>query len=75
MPVPGETRETVGAVLPVLQELIVVDGADDVSFEGVEISHSDWTCGGEFKNETCDAQSAQEQEGAPLSLSLSLSLS
>ncbi len=64
MPVPGETSETVGAILPVLQELIVVDGADHVSFERVEISHSDWSCGGQFKNETCDMQSAQEQEGA-----------
>jgi hypothetical protein len=64
MPVAGETSDTVGAVLPVLQELIVVDGADNVSFEGVEISHSDWTCGGQLKNETCDDQSAEEQEGA-----------
>ena len=73
MPVAGETPATVGAVLPRMQELLVVDGASNVSIEGIEISHSDWMCGGEFKNETCDKQSAEQQEGALFSPFLGLS--
>ena len=53
-PVGGETPSTLGAVLPRMQELLVVDEASDVSFSSVEFSHSDWSCGGPGKNETCD---------------------
>ena len=66
MPVQGETPSTLGAVLPRVQELVVVDGASDVSFSSIEFSHSDWSCGGPGKNETCDDQSAEEQRSAAL---------
>jgi hypothetical protein len=65
-PVGGETPSTLGAVLPRMQELLVVDGASDVSFSSVEFSHSDWSCGGPGKNETCDDQSAEQQHRAAI---------
>lgn len=64
IPVEGETPSSVGAVLPRMQELVVLDGADDVAFSSVELSHSDWACGGLHKNETCDKQSAEQQQRA-----------
>ncbi len=66
IPVEGEAPATLNAVLPRMQELVVVDRASNLQFSALEFSHSDWSCGGPGKNQTCDDQSAQEQHQAAI---------
>ena len=64
MPLANESAATLGAVLPTLQELLVVDGASDVALQDVALAFTDWACGGPNKTESCDGQSAEWQRSA-----------
>ena len=67
-PLPGEAEQNGSAYLPVLDELLCVDGASDVSFDGVSFRHVDWLCGGTDGTQQCDGQSVAWQETAAVHL-------
>lgn len=68
MPFPDENMSALDARLPIVSNMITLLDTHDFTMRSLAIAHSDWTCGGPGRNETCDDQSAEFQDGAALRL-------
>jgi len=60
-PLPGEDPEKVEAIVPVLNQLVRIEGASKLQFKGLTFSHADWTIGPKGFS---DSQAAIEFPGA-----------
>eukprot|EP00698_Gefionella_okellyi_P010683 TRINITY_DN2782_c0_g1_i3.p1 TRINITY_DN2782_c0_g1~~TRINITY_DN2782_c0_g1_i3.p1 ORF type:complete len:495 (-),score=100.56 TRINITY_DN2782_c0_g1_i3:257-1741(-) len=60
-PMPGEEMNNVSVVASVLTELLVINGAKNLHFVGLDFRNQDWTCD---YNDYCDGQSASFQQTA-----------
>jgi len=60
-PLPGEDPEKVEAIVPVMNQLVRIEGASKLRFEGITFSHADWSIGPKGFS---DSQAAIEFPGA-----------
>mgnify|MGYP006146907539 CR=1 FL=1 len=64
VPLPGEAHRNGSAYLPLLEELLLIDGAVNVNVDGITLRHADWSCGGSARTLPCDGQSVEWQDTA-----------
>jgi len=60
-PLPGEDPEKIEAIVPLLSQLVRIEGASKLRFEGIAFSHADWSIGPKGYS---DSQAAIEYPGA-----------